>query len=168
MKLRNALCLSLLLATSLYYQPALAEKGGHGKGHSKGHGHKHSHDDEDYDRGDWHDEHEHHSRNSYSVVFGGDDRVLIREYLVREYGSSCPPGLAKKHNGCLPPGHAKRYYIGQPLHAEWQPVPSGLLEVLTPVPMGYQYVMVDKDVLLISEASKKVIDAVTLLSAVGN
>jgi len=24
------------------------------------------------------------------------------------YGvGGCPPGLAKKHNGCLPPGHAK-------------------------------------------------------------
>ena len=21
----------------------------------------------------------------------------------------CPPGLAKKHNGCTPPGHAKKY-----------------------------------------------------------
>jgi hypothetical protein len=20
---------------------------------------------------------------------------------------NCPPGLAKKHNGCLPPGHAR-------------------------------------------------------------
>jgi hypothetical protein len=26
----------------------------------------------------------------------------------------CPPGLAKKHNGCMPPGLAKRYYnVGQ-------------------------------------------------------
>lgn len=37
-----------------------------------------------------------------------------------------------------------------------------------PVPRGYEYVRVDNDVLLIAEASKKVIDAVTLLSAVGN
>ena len=27
----------------------------------------------------------------------------------REY-RQCPPGLAKKHNGCQPPGHAKKYY----------------------------------------------------------
>jgi hypothetical protein len=33
------------------------------------------------------------------------------------YGTgNCPPGLAKKHNGCLPPGQArKRYDIGQRL-----------------------------------------------------
>ena len=30
------------------------------------------------------------------------------------WGNSCPPGLAKKNNGCLPPGQArKRYNIGQ-------------------------------------------------------
>ena len=31
------------------------------------------------------------------------------------YGvGGCPPGLAKKHNGCLPPGQAKKLYnVGQ-------------------------------------------------------
>jgi len=31
------------------------------------------------------------------------------------YGAGgCPPGLAKKHNGCMPPGQAKKLYnIGQ-------------------------------------------------------
>jgi hypothetical protein len=29
------------------------------------------------------------------------------------YGDrNCPPGLAKKHNGCMPPGHAKRWNRG--------------------------------------------------------
>ena len=29
-------------------------------------------------------------------------------------GGGCPPGLAKKHNGCMPPGQAKKLYrIGQ-------------------------------------------------------
>jgi hypothetical protein len=33
------------------------------------------------------------------------------------YGvGGCPPGLAKKHNGCLPPGQAKKLYRGQ----HWQ------------------------------------------------
>jgi hypothetical protein len=31
------------------------------------------------------------------------------------YGD-CPPGLAKKHNGCQPPGQAKKLYRGQ----RWQ------------------------------------------------
>ena len=30
------------------------------------------------------------------------------------WGNSCPPGLARKNNGCLPPGQArKRYQVGQ-------------------------------------------------------
>jgi hypothetical protein len=30
------------------------------------------------------------------------------------YGAGgCPPGLAKKHNGCMPPGQAKKFYRGQ-------------------------------------------------------
>ncbi|MEO6387780.1 MAG: hypothetical protein ABIT16_13210, partial [Croceibacterium sp.] len=34
----------------------------------------------------------------------------------RYYGRNCPPGLAKKHNGCLPPGHANaRWRVGQRL-----------------------------------------------------
>ena len=33
------------------------------------------------------------------------------------YGAGgCPPGLAKKHNGCMPPGQAKKLYRGQ----RWQ------------------------------------------------
>jgi hypothetical protein len=33
------------------------------------------------------------------------------------WGNSCPPGLAKKRNGCLPPGQAKkRWNVGQ----RWQ------------------------------------------------
>jgi hypothetical protein len=30
------------------------------------------------------------------------------------YGAGgCPPGLAKKHNGCMPPGQAKKLYRGE-------------------------------------------------------
>jgi hypothetical protein len=36
-----------------------------------------------------------HDRNSYGYGY-----------------EHCPPGLAKKHNGCMPPGHAKRYDRG--------------------------------------------------------
>jgi hypothetical protein len=32
------------------------------------------------------------------------------------YDRGCPPGLAKKHNGCMPPGHARRLNRGQ----RWQ------------------------------------------------
>jgi hypothetical protein len=34
---------------------------------------------------------------------------------------ACPPGLAKKHNGCQPPGHAKSHWrVGQRLPTAYQ------------------------------------------------
>lgn len=86
------------------------------------------------------------------------------------YKRSCPPGLAKKHNGCMPPAHAKRYIVGEvlPHDVVYYEVPRHVLVRLEPAPYGTRYVRVDEDVLLISEASKKIIDAFTLLSAVND
>jgi hypothetical protein len=44
--------------------------------------------------------------------YGNDDRGRDGPY---GYGAGgCPPGLAKKHNGCMPPGQARKLYrIGQ-------------------------------------------------------
>lgn len=39
--------------------------------------------------------------------------VLISTFPVAALAGpnkGCPPGLAKKHNGCLPPGQAKKLY----------------------------------------------------------
>ena len=41
------------------------------------------------------------------------DRGLARQFGDRARG--CPPGLAKKNNGCLPPGQAKKRGIGDRL-----------------------------------------------------
>jgi hypothetical protein len=104
-----------------------------------------------------------------TIRIGTQDRAVIKDYIGKENRKHCPPGLAKKNNGCLPPGLAKKYSVGEvlPDNVEFFPVPGDLLKILSPAPKGYKYVQVDKDVLLIAEASKKVIDAVTLLSAVG-
>jgi Ni/Co efflux regulator RcnB len=147
--------------------PALADKGGHGHYEDSG-----DHDDDrdhDSDRGHWNGDHD--RDDTTVIVIENNDRREIRDYITRDYHHHCPPGLAKKHNGCLPPGQAKKLYrIGErlPDNVVFVPVPDDLRRRLGPVPSGYEYVKVDKDVLLISEASKKVIDAVTLLSAVGN
>lgn len=113
---------------------------------------------------------ERHEDGMTTIRIGDDDRNVLRGYLDEGYHKNCPPGLAKKHNGCLPPGIAKkRYEVGHPLDGSvsYEDVPDYILKRLRPVPDGYKYVKVDTDVLLIGEASKKVIDAVTLLSGVG-
>lgn len=154
----KALATATLLATIALSAPALAEKGGH----------KH-YKDSKHDRHDDRHDHDDRRNNDRVVVIHDHDRVVIRDYIQKDYYRHCPPGLAKKHNGCMPPGHAKkRYVVGQPLVVVYEPVPRDVLVRLEPVPRGYRYVRVDNDVLLISEASHHVIDAITLLSAVGN
>jgi len=52
------------------------------------------------------------ARRSPGVRIASTDhkRVAVREYYEVEFQGKgkCPPGLAKKHNGCMPPGHAAR------------------------------------------------------------
>lgn len=52
-------------------------------------------------------------RSSGPVVVSRDAGRRVVVYApYRDYGvmRGCPPGLAKKHNGCLPPGQAKKVY----------------------------------------------------------
>lgn len=108
----------------------------------------------------------HGDMDKIGILFGDDRKSAIRAFLRDNYRGHCPPGLAKKHNGCMPPGQAKKYTIGGMLPHGHGPVPAGLMQILGPPPSGAYYAMVDRDVVLVSEASKKIIDAVTLLSAV--
>ncbi|HTK84059.1 MAG TPA: RcnB family protein [Patescibacteria group bacterium] len=154
--MRKVLSTFIALFALTIAAPAFA---GHGNGHGNGNGHGDDHFSGDNDR---------HSQGA-SIVY--HDRLIIEDYLSQhEHRKHCPPGLAKKHNGCLPPGQAKKYQVGErlPTGVTWSPVPHDLLVMLTPPPRGYRYVRVDHDVLLIGEATKKVIDAVELLSAVGH
>ncbi len=101
-----------------------------------------------------------------SLLIGDKDRETIRHYLKGHNPHKCPPGLAKKHNGCLPPGQAKKYDIGKrlPKDSDLNDLPKDLLSQLKSI-AGYRYGKVGDDVVLISEATQKVVDAVSLLSA---
>jgi hypothetical protein len=98
------------------------------------------------------------------VVFTDNDRRAVRTYWVDTYGrGNCPPGLAKKHNGCLPPGQAKkRYIVGQrlPSTVVFERLPPVLVTRLGPAPRGYEYVMVDGDVLRLALGTRLVADAI--------
>jgi hypothetical protein len=95
-------------------------------------------------------------------ILGQSDRETIREY----YGSDqhgCPPGLAKKNNGCLPPGQAKkRYQVGQtiPGDVSIESLPDILRSRLPPAPDGYQYQVIDGDVALIQLGTNIILDAI--------
>lgn len=80
----------------------------------------------------------------------------------------CPPGLAKKNNGCLPPGQAKKWRYGQPLPRDvvWYPVPRELTIRLPAPPLDHKYVRVASDILLIAVGSSMVVDAISDLGSI--
>jgi len=96
--------------------------------------------------------------------FVDQHRVFIREYHDQEYRRGfCPPGLAKKNNGCMPPGQAKRWQIGKPLERDviYYDLPPQLVVRIGVPPPGYRYVRVAADILLIAIGTGLVIDAIT-------
>ncbi len=124
------------------------------------------HDEHDQDdehaqgRGHGHEakRHEHEGRE-----FQDRDRRAVRAYFD-EYArrGKCPPGLAKKHNGCLPPGQEKHWRIGAPLprDVQYYSLPSALVVQLTPPPVGYRYVRVASDILMIATGTGMVAAAI--------
>ena len=95
--------------------------------------------------------------------FGDPHHAAVREYYGGEFQSGhCPPGLAKKHNGCMPPGQAKKWELGRPLPREviFYEVPRPLVIQLGQPPAGYRYVRVAGDILMIAAGTALVVDAI--------
>lgn len=141
MRTLTALALVLSVAASV---TASEQKPGKGKGAGKGKGQS--------------------QETRVTVVFDTTQRGAVRSYFLDTYGrGNCPPGLAKKNNGCLPPGQAKkRYVVGQRL-------PSGIMVVDLPpqlsvrigeAPAGYRYGLLDGDLVKLAVGTMLVVDAV--------
>ena len=145
-----ALALTALLAST----GALADKGD--KGGKHGHGNKHEQRDDDRRYDDRRDD------ISIQVYFGNNDRRIVNEYYAPEFRAGhCPPGLAKKGNGCMPPGQAKKWRKGQPLPqgVAYYELPHDLVYRMPPPPPRHRYVRVGSDILLLSIGSGIVVDA---------
>ena len=95
--------------------------------------------------------------------FSERHRLIVREYYDDQTRrGKCPPGLAKKHNGCMPPGHAKKIRIGQRLPRDviYHEVPAAVKVQLPPAGPGQEYVRVATDILLIAIGTAVVVDAI--------
>ena len=164
------LALSAMLASTC----AIADKGDKDeKGGKHGHGNKHEHRDDDrryddsrydsrYDRN--HDRRYDDRRDDISIqlYFGNNDRRIINEYYAPEFRAGhCPPGLAKKGNGCMPPGQAKKWRKGHalPQGIAYYDLPPDLIYRMPPPPPRHRYVRVGPDILLLSIGSGIVVDA---------
>lgn len=148
-----------LFATGIFAaSPVFADKpdwAGHGKP-DKG-----AQDVRDSDRRDDHRD----DRGDVRVNLHFDDhqRAVVREYYEDSFRHGrCPPGLAKKHNGCMPPGQAKKWQMGRPLPRDviYYELPSRVVVSLGVPPAGYKYVRVASDILLIAVGTNMVVDAI--------
>ncbi|MCZ4316285.1 hypothetical protein O4H66_23035 [Comamonadaceae bacterium G21597-S1] len=92
---------------------------------------------------------------------------VTRYYGQQRKAGHCPPGLAKKNNGCLPPGQAKQWKLGQALpgNVVLHPVPQAVIVKIGVPPAGYRYVRVANDLLLIAIGTQLVVDAIEDLMA---
>lgn len=164
---------ALVFAGVLASAPAWAEKGGHGGGGGErgNAGQKHEKDDDrGADRGRNVERNEapraderHGTVVNPAVRFSPEHRTYVSHYYDEQFRSgNCPPGLAKKHNGCMPPGQAKKWVTGQPLPAGvvTYPVPQPLLVQLGTPPAGYRYVRVGNDIVLLSPGTSAVVDVI--------
>lgn len=97
------------------------------------------------------------------IRFQDKDRLAVRNYYAElGRGGQCPPGLAKKENGCMPPEQARRWQVGAPLPrgVAYYSLPPSLVVQLTPPPEGYRYVRVASDILMIANGTGMVAAAI--------
>jgi hypothetical protein len=99
-----------------------------------------------------------------TVAFAARERDAVSAYFVETRGrGNCPPGLAKKHNGCLPPGQVKkRYSVGQRLPETiiYEEPPRELIVRIGPPPSGYRYVVLDGDLVKLTLGTLLVVDSI--------
>jgi Ni/Co efflux regulator RcnB len=101
----------------------------------------------------------------YQGYFNNERSTLIRDYYSNSMKSgNCPPGLAKKNNGCQPPGQAKQWRRGEPLPRDlvYYDLPGALIGELGRTPEGEKIIRVDDDLLLINIATGMVLDALEI------
>ncbi len=156
---KSILAVSILSLAMLCNSHAWADPP-HGKGNGEPPGHakqkQHKNDGARFSRQD-------DVNINIDIHFSNDQRAAIHEYYHSQYSKGhCPPGLAKKNNGCLPPGQARKWRKGYPLPRDviYYDLPPVIIARLDPPPRGYKYVRVAADILMITIGTGMVIDAI--------
>jgi Ni/Co efflux regulator RcnB len=165
MSLQGSCTLVLIVAGILASTPVLAEKPSWAGGEKGG-------KQEQKNRNDQHQKSEHGKKASRDqdqrgageqMHIGERQRAAASEYYAQQLRAGrCPPGLAKKRNGCMPPGQARKWQKGQPLPRDliFYNLPPRLAERLGPPPEGHRFVRVASDILLIAVGTAMVVDAI--------
>ena len=141
----------LMIAAAAMAGPVFADKPDWAGG---GHGDRRDRNGDRQERGD---------RERGRPGFDEARRERVHEYYAREMKRGhCPPGLKKNHNGCMPPGQARKWKVGERLPKDvvyHDLAPQVRVEVGLP-PAGYRYVQVANDILMIAAGTGMVVDAI--------
>jgi Ni/Co efflux regulator RcnB len=159
-RLTTAVVLSVFALTALAH-PALAgdERPHHHSPHGHGYPSHHFQTQDDFWDKSW--------DNHRWATIPYRDRSIISSYIAWRHWSSCVPHYGQSDESCVRRMGAGRYYpVGSYLpHGDIAfPLAADLSVRLRPAPRGYRYVQVGQDVLLIASDSRKIMDAVTLIS----
>ena len=141
----------LMLATAAVSGPVFADKPDWA---GRDHGDRYERKSDSRERGD---------REQGRPGFDEARRARVHEYYAREMQRGhCPPGLKKKHNGCMPPGQARKWKVGErlPKDVVYHDVPAQLKVEIGVPPAGYRYVQVANDILMIAAGTGMVVDAI--------
>ena len=107
-------------------------------------------------------EHRGKAENNRSEHFGEQYRSHANNYYREQFRSGhCPPGLAKKNNGCMPPGQARKWTVGRPLPREvvYYTVPPTLVVQFGQPPSGHRYARAASDIIRIATGTGMVVEA---------
>lgn len=167
--------LALLIAAVFAAGAALA-----GEGEGEGHGNKHGdkaekhaqkraekaekHAEKQAEKADKRARKQEREDVKVGAYFNDHHREAARSYYHEHYsnGRNCPPGLAKKNNGCLPPGQAKKWAVGQPIPrgVTVYSVPRPVIVQLPPPPYGYRYARLGNDIVLVQSQNNLIVDII--------
>jgi len=154
--------LALLIAAVFAAGPAFA---GEGEGHGNKHGDKaEKHAQKQAEKADKRARKQEREDVKVGAYFNDHHREAARSYYHEHYsnGRNCPPGLAKKNNGCLPPGQAKKWAVGQPIPrgVTVYSVPQPVIVQLPPPPYGYRYARLGNGIVLVQSQNNLIVDII--------
>ena len=164
---KNSLSIvALAIASLLMAGSAIAKKDGddYEKGGNK-HGQKHEDKREKReDKAEKKAEKRQREDIKQGAYFNDQQRLFARQYYTTTYsdGKRCPPGLAKKNNGCLPPGQVRNLAIGQPVptNVTVYSVAQPVIRMLPPAPIGYRYARIGGDIVLVQQQNNIIVDII--------
>ncbi|HEY8963298.1 MAG TPA: RcnB family protein [Alphaproteobacteria bacterium] len=111
--------------------------------------------DNDRGRGHYNEKHWDKHHGDYRrpvVVINNNDRVVIRDYYrYRPYQVVYRPVYQQWRAGYM-----------LPRYVQYDPIPVRLQRRLAPIPVGYEYVRIDNNILLIEDASRLIVDILRL------